>query len=68
VLLFHDEALKQLKADVTALKTTAGAVAHLDVATFKEKFGVSRKFAIPLLEYLDRERITRRSGETRLVL
>jgi selenocysteine-specific elongation factor len=29
---------------------------------------VSRKFAIPLLEYLDRERVTRRTGDIRLVL
>jgi selenocysteine-specific elongation factor len=68
VLLFHDEALKHLKAEVTALKTTAGAVARIDVATFKERFGITRKFAIPLLEYLDRERVTRRIGETRVVL
>jgi len=68
VLLFHDQALKQLKAEVTALKTTAGAVTRIDVATFKERFGVTRKFAIPLLEYLDRERVTRRMGETRVVL
>jgi selenocysteine-specific elongation factor len=68
VLLFHDEALKALKAEVAALKSSAGAAAHIDVATFKERFGVSRKFAIPLLEYLDRERVTRRMGETRVVL
>ena len=68
VLLFHDEALKQLKAEVTALKTPAGAGARIDVATFKERFGVTRKFAIPLLEYLDRERVTRRMGESRVVL
>jgi selenocysteine-specific elongation factor len=68
VLLFHDEALKQLKADVATLKASAGAGARIDVATFKERFGVSRKFAIPLLEYLDRERVTRRVGETRVVL
>ena len=70
VLLFHDEALKQLKADVAALKTSGGAggAARIDVATFKERFGVTRKFAIPLLEYLDRERVTRRLGETRVVL
>jgi selenocysteine-specific elongation factor len=69
-LLFHDEALKQLKADVGMLKTSAGAgaPARIDVATFKERFGVTRKFAIPLLEYLDRERVTRRMGETRVVL
>ncbi|HTK89728.1 MAG TPA: SelB C-terminal domain-containing protein [Verrucomicrobiae bacterium] len=40
----------------------------MDVATFKERFGVTRKFAIPLLEYLDRERVTRRMGDTRVVL
>jgi selenocysteine-specific elongation factor len=66
-LLFHDEALKRLKADVTAMKS-AGKTATLDVAAFKERFGVTRKFAIPLLEYLDRERVTRRTGETRVVL
>ena len=67
-LLFHDEALKQLKTQVSALKMAAGAGARLDVGTFKDWFGVSRKFAIPLLEYLDRERITRRVGESRIVL
>jgi len=66
-LLFHDEALSRLKADVTALKSGTVA-AKIDVATFKERFGVTRKFAIPLLEYLDRERVTRRMGETRVVL
>ncbi len=35
---------------------------------FKERFGVTRKFAIPLLEYLDRERVTRRVGESRVIL
>jgi selenocysteine-specific elongation factor len=66
-LLFHEEALKRLKTEMAALKTGEGA-ARIDVATFKERFGVSRKFAIPLLEYLDRERVTRRVGETRIVL
>jgi selenocysteine-specific elongation factor len=68
VLLFHDEALKQLKADVTAFKASAGAGARLDVATFKERFSVTRKFAIPLLEYLDRERLTKRVGDARVML
>jgi selenocysteine-specific elongation factor len=40
----------------------------LDVAAFKEMTGLSRKYAIPLLEYLDRQRITRRAGNDRLVL
>jgi selenocysteine-specific elongation factor len=67
-LIFHDDALKQLKAEVTALKASAGAGTRIDVATFKDRFGVSRKFAIPLLEYLDRERVTRRVGDSRVVL
>jgi selenocysteine-specific elongation factor len=67
-LWFHDDALKRLKADVAALKASAGDAARIDVSTFKERFGVTRKFAIPLLEYLDRERITRRVGDARVLL
>jgi selenocysteine-specific elongation factor len=66
-LLFHDAALKGLKAEVAALKASS-ANARIDVATFKERFGVTRKFAIPLLEYLDRERLTRRVGDARVIL
>jgi selenocysteine-specific elongation factor len=66
-LLFHDEALKQLKESVVAMKMAAGVDAKIDVATFKERFGVTRKFAIPLLEYLDRERVTRRVGDVRII-
>jgi selenocysteine-specific elongation factor len=68
VLVFHDDALRRLKTEVAELKASAGAAARIDVATFKERFGVTRKFAIPLLEYLDRERVTRRMGDTRVVL
>lgn len=40
----------------------------IDVAKFKELAGVSRKYAIPLLEYFDRERVTRRAGDKRVIL
>jgi selenocysteine-specific elongation factor len=40
----------------------------VDVGTFKERYGLSRKYAIPLLEYLDRERVTRRAGAGRVIL
>jgi selenocysteine-specific elongation factor len=68
--LFFDAAtLRRLKADVQALKTpTAGVFAQLDVGTFKSRFGLTRRAAIPLLEWLDRERVTRRTGETRVIL
>jgi selenocysteine-specific elongation factor len=40
----------------------------IDVSAFKELAGISRKYAIPLLEYLDRQRITRREGDRRIIL
>jgi selenocysteine-specific elongation factor len=68
-IVFHADALQQLKADVAGLKAAApGGRATVDVASFKDRYGVTRKFAIPLLEYLDRERVTRRTGDVRLVL
>jgi selenocysteine-specific elongation factor len=42
--------------------------ARFAVPEFKEWTGISRKYAIPLLEYLDRQRITKRIGEERIVL
>jgi selenocysteine-specific elongation factor len=42
--------------------------AKLEVAEFKELTGLTRKHAIPLLEYLDRTRVTRRAGEHRIVI
>jgi selenocysteine-specific elongation factor len=68
-LVFHVAALNALKAEIQALKSPApGGRATVDVATFKDRYGVTRKFAIPLLEWLDRERVTRRMGDTRVVL
>jgi len=64
-LVFHPEPLATLRADIKAL---AGPTAEVDVSTFKDRYGLSRKFAIPLLEWLDRERVTRRVGNTRRVL
>jgi selenocysteine-specific elongation factor len=66
-LLFHSDALMLLKKEMRALKTQ-DAQARVDVAAFKARYGVSRKYAIPLLEYLDRERVTRRVGESRVLL
>ena len=66
-LLFHEAALTRLKTEIAALKRD-GAGTALDVAAFKGRYGLSRKYAIPLLEFLDAERITRRVGDTRQVL
>jgi selenocysteine-specific elongation factor len=64
-LVFHRGALEQLRRELTGYKTKS---AKIDVAKFKELTGVSRKYAIPLLEYLDRERVTRRVGDVREIL
>ncbi len=66
-LLFHDAALRRLKAQIRSLKEDRVA-GTIDVATFKDRYQVTRKFAIPLLEFLDRERVTRRVGEVREIL
>jgi selenocysteine-specific elongation factor len=68
-LVVHREALEQLKREMSALKAAAeGGLVRIDVASFKDRYGMSRKFAIPLLEYLDRERVTRRTGDVRVLL
>ncbi|MCD9187067.1 MAG: selenocysteine-specific translation elongation factor [Pyrinomonadaceae bacterium] len=55
---------------IAKLKTFAQSSSDklIDVPKFKEMAGISRKYAIPLLEYFDRERVTRRAGDKRLIL
>ncbi len=65
-LIFHRQALAQLKEQLSAFKKTQGD--RISVPVFKEMTGITRKYAIPLLEYLDRERVTRRAGDERVIL
>jgi selenocysteine-specific elongation factor len=64
-LVFHRSALEELRRQIGDYKSKSPKI---DVAAFKELTGVSRKYAIPLLEYLDRERVTRRVGDERVIL
>ena len=64
-MVFHRGALEELRRQVAAYKTKSSKI---DVAQFKELTGVTRKYAIPLLEYLDRERVTKRVGDERIIL
>lgn len=64
-LVFHRAALDQLRTSLAAQKTKSPKI---NVASFKELTGVSRKYAIPLLEYLDREHVTKRMGDERVIL
>jgi selenocysteine-specific elongation factor len=65
-LIFHRDALAQLRDRLAVFKKTKGD--RLSVPVFKELTGITRKYAIPLLEYLDRERVTRRAGDERVIL
>jgi len=65
-LVFHRQALAQLKEQLSVYKKAKGD--RISVPAFKELTGITRKYAIPLLEYLDRERVTRRVGEERVIL
>jgi selenocysteine-specific elongation factor len=65
-LIFHRQALAQLRDRLAAYKKTKGE--RISVPIFKELAGITRKYAIPLLEYLDRERVTRRAGDERVIL
>jgi selenocysteine-specific elongation factor len=67
-LLFHRDVLGRLRKDVAGLSAGAGEPVRIDVAWFKQRNGITRKFAIPLLEYLDRVRVTRRAGRERIVI
>jgi selenocysteine-specific elongation factor len=62
-LFIHSGPLRRLAEQLAVLRGSS-----IDVAHFKQLTGLSRKYAIPLLEYLDRQRITRKQGEQRLIL
>jgi selenocysteine-specific elongation factor len=61
---FHRDALRALLALLAKRKLQNP---RLTVPEFKDLSGVSRKYAIPLLKYLDRSRITRREGDLRIL-
>ncbi len=62
-LFIHHQALARLRSEISQLHGQT-----VDVARFKQITGLSRKYAIPLLEYLDRQRVTRKMGDQRLVI
>jgi selenocysteine-specific elongation factor len=64
-LVFHRDALLDLRKRMSSEKSKSS---RINVARFKDVTGVSRKYAIPLLEYLDREHVTRRVGDERVIL
>ena len=65
-LIFHANTLLEMRQKVAVYKKAKSE--RISVPAFKELAGISRKYAIPLLEYLDRERVTRRAGDERVIL
>ncbi len=65
-LIFHAKALDRLPELLNTYKKSKGD--RIGVPSFKELTGITRKYAIPLLEYLDRQRLTRRVGDERVIL
>ena len=61
-LYFASGALENVKV---ALRQHLSGTGDITPATFRDLFGTTRKYAIPLLEYLDREGFTIRVGDTR---
>ncbi len=67
-MFMHAQVVEDLKARLMQYASKHEPERLIDVATFKDLAGVSRKYAIPLLEFFDREQVTRRSGDKRVIL
>jgi selenocysteine-specific elongation factor len=62
-VIFHADVVSHIRKSLAAHKGR-----RFSVPEFKEWTQISRKYAIPLLEYLDRQHVTRREGDARVVL
>lgn len=60
--------LRALVHELRRLADAGEAPARIEVGWFKERYGLTRRTAIPLLEWLDRTRVTRREGEARVLI
>jgi selenocysteine-specific elongation factor len=67
-MFMHARVVEDLKDKLRNYASQHEPERLIDVAAFKDLAGVSRKYAIPLLEYFDREQVTRRAGDKRLIL
>ena len=63
-LFFHAEALESIQEKLVALLRERKEIGPGDI---KDLLGISRKFAIPLLEFFDARRVTTRVGERRVL-
>ena len=67
VVRIGDELIYLPEQIAKIIKALTGLPEEFTVADFRDAFGFSRKYAVPLLEYLDARRVTLRDGDTRTV-
>lgn len=67
-MFMHASVIEDLKHKLRTYGAQHEPQRLIDVPAFKQLAGVSRKYAIPLLEYFDREQVTRRAGDKRIIL
>jgi selenocysteine-specific elongation factor len=67
-MFMHTKVVQDLKSKLRTYAAQHEPDRLIDVPAFKDLAGVSRKYAIPLLEFFDREQVTRRAGDKRLIL
>ena len=67
-MFMHTKVVQELKTKLQTYASQHEPDRLIDVPGFKDLAGVSRKYAIPLLEFFDREQVTRRAGDKRLIL
>jgi selenocysteine-specific elongation factor len=67
-MFMHSQVIQDLKTKLQTYASQHEPERLIDVPAFKDLAGVSRKYAIPLLEFFDREQVTRRAGDKRLIL
>jgi len=63
-LFFHAQALESIQTKLVALLRERKDIGPSDI---KDLLGISRKYAIPLLEFFDQRRVTARVGERRIL-
>ena len=63
-IFFHRDAIELAKETMRSLTERDGNVA---VGAFRDAMGISRKYAVPLLEHFDSTRVTRRDGDVRVL-
>lgn len=63
-LYFYQGHLDKLRDDLVAFIKREG---EIDAPRFKGLTGLTRKFSIPLLEYFDKQKVTLRVGDTRIL-